>query len=198
MALEDILGALDEKANVRIEAVKQEGRQRVNEIAAEVDRDVARLRRLRLKKVEDAIRSEATAIVYSASLRAKNQLIKAQEETVDEAFRIAEQKLAEVSGEPRYPEILETLLRECLEYFPGADEVLLRVRADDRDVVERFMTSRQRPCRVVDDSLDASGGLIVSSADGQIVVSNTFESRLARAKDHLRLRISNALFGDGS
>ncbi|MFH1151025.1 MAG: V-type ATP synthase subunit E [Actinomycetota bacterium] len=198
MALEDILGALDEKANARVEAIKEEARQRANEIAAEVDRDVARLERLRLKKVEDALRSEATAIVYSASLKAKNQLIKAQEEAVDEAFRIAEQKLAEVSCEPRYPGILETLLLECLEFFPGADEVLLQVRADDRDIVERLMASGPMRYRVVDESLGASGGLIVSSSDGQVVVSNTFESRLVKARDHLRLQISSALFGDGS
>jgi len=35
----------------------------------------------------------------------------------------------------------------------------------------------------------------VSSPDGQIVVSNTFDSRLERARDQLRLEISKALFG---
>jgi vacuolar-type H+-ATPase subunit E/Vma4 len=35
----------------------------------------------------------------------------------------------------------------------------------------------------------------VSSPDGLIVVSNTFESRLGKARDHLRLEISKALFG---
>jgi vacuolar-type H+-ATPase subunit E/Vma4 len=193
LALEDILRALEEKADTRIEVIESETGQRVQEILAEVDKDAARTRRMRLKKVEDQIRSEATGIVYSASLKAKNQLIKAQEETVDEAFKVAEQRLADLHKQQDYPKVLEVLLDECLEFFPEG-EVLVQVRADDRGGVERMLSDRGRTFTVSQTPLEASGGLVVSSPDSQIVVSNTFDSRLARAKDHLRLEISKALF----
>lgn len=194
MALEDILRALEEKADTRVKAIEEEAQQRVKEILAEVDKEAARTRRMRLKKVEDQIRSEATGIVYSAQLRAKNQLIKAQEETVDAAFQKAEQKLATLSEQQDYPQILEVLLAGCLEFFPEG-EVLVQVRDADRDVVEKMLADRQKPYRISETPLTASGGLAVSSPDGQIVVSNTFDSRLERARDHLRLEISKALFG---
>ncbi len=193
MALEDILRALEEKADTRIEVIENETGQRVQEILSEVEKEAARTRRTRLKKVEDQIRSEATGIVYSASLKAKNLLIKAQEETVEEAFRIAEGKLADLHKGDDYSRVLEVLLDECLEYFPEGD-ILVQVRESDRSMVEKLLSDRNRSHRVSETPLDASGGLVVSSPDGQVVVSNTFESRLARAKDHLRLEISQALF----
>jgi V/A-type H+-transporting ATPase subunit E len=192
LALEDILKALEDKATARIEALQAETQQRVVEITSEVERDASRTRRVRLKKVEDAVRSEATAIVYSASLKAKNELIKAQEETVDEAFRMAEQRLAELHKDEGYPRILEILLDEALEYFDG--EVILGVRPGDRALVEKMMAERRRPYRVSESPLEASGGLVARSPEGKVDVSNTFESRLDRARDKLRLAISNALF----
>lgn len=194
MALNDILNALEDKADTRVEAIEIEAEQRVQEILADVEKEAVRSKRARMKKVEDQIRSEATAIVYSAQLKAKNLLIKAQEETVEEAFRQAEAKLAELDRQADYPKVLEVLLDECLEFFPEGD-VLLQVRPQDAASLEKLMSARNRPYKVSDTPLSAMGGLVVSSADGQIVVSNTFDSRLERARDHLRLEISKALFG---
>lgn len=193
MALEDILRALEEKAETRIEGIQSEAQQRVAEIISEVERDAEHTRRVRLKKVEEAVRSEATAIVYSASLKAKNELIKAQEETVDEAFRTAENSLGELNKEESYPNILGVLLDEVLEFFEG--EAVLQVRSEDRPLVEKVMAERQRPYRISDTPLESSGGLIGSSLGGKVVVSNTFEARLDKARDKLRLEISKILFG---
>ena len=194
MALEDILKALEEKAEARVAAIEVEAQQRVGEILAEVDKDAARTKRMRLKKIEDQIRSEATGIVYSAQLKAKNQLIKAQEETVDVAFHKAELRLKDLDKQADYPQILEVLLDECLDFFPQG-EVLVQVRPNDRGTLEKMLSDRGRSFRISDTPLAASGGLVVSSPDGQIVVSNTFDSRLERARDHLRLEISKTLFG---
>lgn len=194
MALEDILKALEEKAEARVAAIASEAQQRVSEILAEVDKDAARTKRMRLKKIDDQIRSEATGIVYSAQLKAKNQLIKAQEETVDEAFHKAELRLKDLDKQADYPQILEVLLDECLDFFPQG-EVLVQVRPNDRGTLEKMLSDRGRSFRISDTPLAASGGLVVSSPDGQIVVSNTFDSRLERARDHLRLEISKTLFG---
>lgn len=192
MALEAILRALDMKAQADIEAVKAEARERVAEIESEVEREAARTRRQTLKKAEDKIRGEANAIVYSASIKARNELVKAQEEAVGEVFRAAEKRLVSVSEGEGYPGILEALLDECLEYFSG--EVVIGVRGEDREPVERMMADRQVPYRISETPLDAAGGLTASSADGEITVLNTLESRLEKARDKLKLVISNALF----
>lgn len=197
MALEDILRALEEKADTRVEVIENEADQRVQEILAEVEKETERTRRQRLKKVEDQMRSEATAIVYSASLRSKNLIIKAQEDAVEYAFNSAKDELARLRERPDYPRVMEALLGECLEYFPEG-EVLVRVREDDRDLVGRLLEARKKPFAFAQAPLETSGGLVMSNPDGSISVSNTFESRLDRAQDHLKLQISKALFGAGN
>ena len=192
MALDHILRALEDNAENRIEAIEQDAQQRVNEVISEVKKEASRTRRLRIKKMEDAIKSECTGIIYSASLKAKNELIKAQEQTVDEAFRLAEQRLAGLHSNEEYPKIFELLLDECLEILDG--EVVLRVRADDRDLVDNLMASRHVPYTISETPLEASGGLVAGSPDGEVTVYNSFESRLNKVKETLRLEISNALF----
>jgi vacuolar-type H+-ATPase subunit E/Vma4 len=193
LALDDILRALEDTAEKRIEAIEQDAQQQINETISEVKKDASRTKRLRLKKIEDAIKSECTGIIYSASLKAKNELIKAQEETVDEAFRLAEQRLSDLHSNKEYPKVFELLLDECLEVFDG--EVVLRVRPDDKTLVDSLMADRQVPYSISETPLEASGGLIASTPDGEVVVYNSFESRLSKAKETLRLDISNALFG---
>lgn len=195
MALEDILSALEDKAQSRIQEIRADAEQRVNEIKSEVEREAARTKRMRLKKVEGAIKSEATAMVYSAQLKGKNRLIRAQEEAVEEAFVVAEERMARIHESPGYPEIFAVLLDECLEYFDPSIEVVLEVRGDDRALAEKLMAERGRPYRISEEALVATGGLVASSSDGMVSVRNSFESRLARAKEHLKLEISAALFG---
>jgi vacuolar-type H+-ATPase subunit E/Vma4 len=193
LALDDILRALEDNAEDRIEVIKQDAQQRVNEIISEVEKEASRSKRLRLKKVQDAIKSECTGIVYSASLKAKNELIKAQEDTVEEAFRLAEQRLSGLHSNEEYPRVLELLLDECLEVLDG--EVIIHVRQDDRTLVDGLMADRKISYSISETPLEASGGLDVSSPDGEVIVRNSFESRLSKAKETLRLDISNALLG---
>jgi len=193
LAVEDILRALEDKAANRIEVVKTEAQQRVNEIMGEAEKDAAHTRRMRLKKIENSIRSESTSIVYSASLEAKNELIRAQEEVVDEAFKLAGERLSDLRDRDDYPEVFEVLLDECLEYMDG--EILLQVRKDDRTLLEKLMADKKVPYRIAEAPLEASGGLIASSADGKVDIQNSFESRLSKAKEKMRLEVSNVLYG---
>lgn len=193
MALEDILKALDDKVETQTEVMKEEARQQAGDILAKAEKEAERARRTRLKKVEDGIRSEATSVIYSASLKAKNQLIRAQEEVADEAFRTAGEKLSAFHSNDQYPGIFALLVEECVEYIDG--EILLQVRVDDRELAQKVIAGKQVPYRILDEPLESSGGVIASSADCRIVVNNTFEMRLGRAKEQLKLVISRALFG---
>jgi vacuolar-type H+-ATPase subunit E/Vma4 len=196
VALEDILRALDTKAKADIELIEAEARRQVAEIKSEVEREAARTRRQTLRKAEQKIRSEANAIVYYASIKAKSDLIKAQEEVVGEVFRAAEQKLRSVNQGDRYRRILESLLDECLEYLPG--EVVLEVRGEDREEVEKMMAGRQVAYTFSETPLDATGGLNARSPGGEVLVFNTLESRLERARDRLKMKISGELFDSGT
>lgn len=193
MAVEDILLALEEKAEERIKEINADAERQVQEIKSEVGREAARAKRARLKKLEDQLRSEANAMVYSASLEAKREITKAQEETVEKAFRLAEKRLATIHDEATYPKVFEALLDECLELIDG--EVVLMVRPDDRALAQKLMEAKERPFVISDTPLETNGGLVALSKNGEITVNNTFESRLEKARERLKLDVSKVLFG---
>ncbi|MDD5448178.1 MAG: V-type ATP synthase subunit E [Actinomycetota bacterium] len=192
MAVEDILSALEEKAEKQIREINADAERQVREIKAEVEREVARAKRARLKKLEDQLRSEANAMIYSASLEAKREITKAQEETVEKAFKLAEKRLAALHDDVAYPKVFEALLDECLELIDG--EVVLMVRPDDRALAQKLMEAKERPFVISDTPLETSGGLIAISKNGEITVNNTFESRLEKASEKLKVDISKVLF----
>lgn len=192
MALDDILRALDGKADAEVEAIRESTKRRVEEIQSEVEKSVSRAKRLKLKKLEESILGEAAAIVYSASLKAKNNVIKAQEEVVEGIFAAAEVRLHDLRRDGSYPGILEDLIDGSIGYFDG--EVVIKAVPEDRPIIEKIMAAMGTPYRFSETPLEASGGLIAESPGGEIVVLNTFESRLERAKGDLRLDISNTLF----
>ncbi|MDD5748741.1 MAG: V-type ATP synthase subunit E [Actinomycetota bacterium] len=194
MPLEDILRALEERAEKKIEQVKSEAEQRAREIKAEAEKEVSHTRSIRLKKLEGAVRSEATALIYSAKLRAKNITIEAQNEIVEEAFRIVGERLSRVHSDASYSRVFESLLDEALE-FTDSSEVVVACRDDDRELASSLLEKRSISSGFAE-PLNTLGGLRVSSGDGSIPVDNTLESRLERAKEKMRLEVANALFHD--
>ncbi len=194
MALEDILRALEDKARTTVESIKSEAEKEKKRIMAEAQNEAARIRRQRLKKIEDALRSEATAMIYSATLKAKKEVNQAREEVVENVFRIAQEKISRLSEEDSYSDIFKALLDECVELIDG--EIVFQVRPEDRSLLERLLAEKGIQYSISDVPLESSGGLNAMSADGRIIVYNTFEKRLERAKKRLRLEISNILFPD--
>ena len=43
-------------------------------------------------------------------------------------------------------------------------------------------------------NVDASGGIILTSGDGQITLDNTFDGILERKKDRIRIKVGKLLF----
>lgn len=186
--------ALEDKARTTVESIKSEAEEEVKRIMAEAENEASRTRRQRLKKIEDALRSEATAMIYSATLKAKKEVNQAREQAVENVFRIAQERISRLSKEDSYPDIFKALLDECIELIDG--EIVFQVRPEDRLLLERLLAEGDIQYRISDVPLESSGGLIAMSADGSVAVYNTFERRLEKAKKRLRLEISNILFSD--
>lgn len=109
--------------------------------------------------------------------------------------------LEDVARSAAYANILLTLLREGARAI-GATSLRARINSRDR---ARFAGSWQALVEPVlpgiavaldDETLDASGGVMVMSEDGRIRVDNSFEGRLERMRDDLYRAIMQRLFAN--
>ncbi|MEM3736914.1 MAG: V-type ATP synthase subunit E [Candidatus Bathyarchaeia archaeon] len=190
---EEILADAQEEANRRIqeaekeaaaiiEKAKAEAQRKVEEIKARVQEQIKILER---KKLSEARRKAALAV-----LEEKNTLI---DKVFKEALkRVRDLKTEDVEKSAKY------LLEEAIKSF-GSGDLKLQVSSKERKVYENVIKSLNTPRGVTitleKDPLPSSGGFIISTADGQIKIDNTFETRLESVSRSLRKEVAAILFG---
>jgi len=196
MAIEDILGTLEEQAATEIEAILADARARARAIEDAAREEAARSTAARIARAEEAARGTATAELGHARMRERNAAAADESATVTRAFAMAEERLAAVRTGPAYPSVFAALAAEALDGVEGPCEV--RVAPEDVLLAERAVRDAGRggvpdgrrgadgaaaPPRVsVAPTLATSGGVAVACADGRVLRLNTFESRLDKLR----------------
>jgi len=134
-------------------------------------------------------------IIGAAELEARNSQLKALEKAVVEVFESAVKELHRVPAQ-RYQDAMARFVREGLDVI-GADAKVY-CRSEDRQVVSaviRTVASGQSKVVLDDKSISTIGGVVMSSPDGSVRFDNTFEARLERTRQALRMDVSSVLTG---
>jgi len=122
-----------------------------------------------------------------------------RQEVLDRARAEVQSRLARLAAGPEYPEALRTLALLAVESMNG-DRFLLVLRTEDRRAFgERLAAEvgaavkqalgRNVEVALADKELEASGGLVVRSADGHQLADQTFDARLDRLWEQIRAEI---------
>ena len=96
--------------------------------------------------------------------------------------------------DPNYPAILKKLTFEAVETL-GGEKVRIHIDPRDEQLVKKILAELDLSGEVIAD-LTSAGGLVAGTHNESVKISNTFESRLERAKEQKKLEIYAALFGD--
>lgn len=193
MSIEDILEALDEQCRDECREIFERAQTEAKEILEKARVEADEIREARLEKVKAEAESDTVSMLYSARLKSKNAVIGAKEEIAEEALEKAAGRLNDLRSGEDYPTILEDYLKEGLEPFDG--KVIVHVDPRDRELAQRLMRGIGRDCEIRTD-IETLGGAIVSDEGGQVLIFNTVEERLNRAKERLRLQVYEILFGE--
>ncbi|MHB8780706.1 MAG: V-type ATP synthase subunit E [Candidatus Geothermincolia bacterium] len=191
MAIEDILQALDEELRQECQDIFDKAKAEIDAIMAEGEAEAERIREAKLERMRKRVESETAALMYSARLGYKNEVIRAREVIVDEAFAKALEDLAGVRGNGRYKAVMEALLKEGVQKVSGTPVIHC-------DPADSGLTSDCLNCLsvggdVVSD-ITCVGGLVITDADARVRIINTLEERLERAKSRLRMEVAEQLF----
>ncbi len=193
MAYEELIHSMEAEAQLRVQEVRVQTRKSVEETLEAARRQTQEIRERLLDEAGRRIEVERHQRLYRAREEVKAGLARAREEYLRRAIDLAGDRLGRLREGDGYPGVLERLTREALDALsePGA-----RVHVDRRDEASAraFVESLPEKPQLIPD-LDATGGVVVDSADGRIRVDNTFASRLARAGEAYRRELYDHLFG---
>jgi V/A-type H+-transporting ATPase subunit E len=138
-------------------------------------------------------------LISTAQLKARMLQLEQREKLLDEVFETAHRQLSILQQGTDYDQIACRLLREALSQL-----CVKEARARTDQVTREFLTdevladvSRETGVRVqLGTSLEQGLGVIAETLDGHRQYDNTFEARLFRLQDTLRLPIYHLLMGE--
>lgn len=193
MAYENLLKSVEESAQERERELKKKSQILAEEIRANAKQESEAIQERAIRDAEHSAIVERNKQLYLAKGAIKENALRGREKIFHAAFEDAARQLSQIRQDIHYPAIFERLIREATGAMGGAP---FRIHIDkrDRDLCTTTLTRLGIRSEVIPD-IETSGGLVVDSTDGLVVISNTFESRLERVKEHKRLEIYALLFG---
>ncbi len=193
MSIEDILRALDDQCREECQEIYGRAEAEAKLILDRAQEEADAIREARLARVRAEAESETTSMLYSARLKSKNAVISAKERIAEKALAAAEERLQGLRSQPGYEAVFESLVAEGLTRISG--KVVVHVDAADEAVAEAVMGGLGLDYELRPD-IHTAGGAVVSDAAGRVRIINTIEERLNRAREKLRMRVSEILFGE--
>ena len=193
MALPDqvslLYRAIQKKGQTEAEKILARAREEAQSIVRDAEQKVqGELEQQLAVKKQDAFQ-QAGKLKDGASLQARQLILQAKEELMQELFRGARQRLETMRDEAGYPELLHSIALQAISELPG-EEVWIQVRKDDQSLVRGTIfgdLSRlsKRKVDLFPEPAAISGGCLAYNSDKKILVDFSFSALLSRAQPQL-------------
>jgi len=194
VAYEDLLKSVEESAHEKELELRDKAASSAEEIRQRAKKQAEMVRRARIDEAAKSVTTERNKLLYLTRAENKELLIGTREAAFENAFRDAEARLAGLRSDPEYPAVFERLVREAIGAI-GEDAFEVHIDPQDEELCRNLLTSLGVAAEIRA-SLKTAGGAVVSLPDKSIVISNTVESRLQRARERKRIEIHSILSGD--
>lgn len=191
-----IMSEAQEKADVIIQEVNAE----VSAIEAQADKtaEVEKAKILENGKKQSDMRYQQ--IISEAKMNARRAKLSAKEEIIEAAFEKAvselEQKVSSQSAD--YEDSLIKMIKEAADEIGGDDLIIQLNEADTNQFKGEISSDNTFDVEGIKfklgEPINAIGGAILKTSNGDIEVNNTIDARLERFKSILRSEVANVLF----
>jgi len=192
MALDDILRAIEEEGEARCKEILDNAKAEAAEILKNAKEEAKSVIEEYVSRAEATMYGEKTRILSDAKLYVKKQVIQAKEEHIEDAFDNVASELEAMRKRPEYARYFRRLLDETAANAEG--NLIISVDRRDEKVARDAVAAAGLDCELRTD-ISTLGGLKAITADGRIVLTNTIDSRLERAKQFLKPEVATKLFG---
>ena len=196
--VESIMSVAQEKAD----GIIQEANAEVSQINANAEKtaEAEKTKILENGKKQSDMRYQQ--IISEAKMNARRAELGAKEEVIESAFNqaIGELKVKASSGDEEYKDSLSKMIMEATNEL-GSDDIILQLNEADTQKFKDDLSAQGSDSFEIDgikftlgEPIDAIGGAILKTANGDIEVNNTIEARLERFKSILRSEVAEILF----
>lgn len=133
-------------------------------------------------------------------MKAKREILQKREELINEVFKKMEKSLREYASSEKYERDLLRIAVSASKKL-GFDKIVIQANRRDLKLLER---NKDRIARELDgeksisisfgEPIQTIGGVKVGAPDGKIEIDETFEGRMRREFETLRVKVAKVLF----
>jgi V/A-type H+-transporting ATPase subunit E len=189
-----------QKAREEADSIKKDAEQRAEAEAQKV-----------LSQGKRAAALEGQKIIAETKLEFRRKKMDAQEEAIAASFQDATKFLGALAEKEQqdsfvYKDIMFNLIGAACEIVTGGKVELVLSKRDRERFDKRMMgelhtfvqksTGRDISLSLAEETIPCIGGVMVRDLEKQIEVDNTFEAKLSRLKERIRVDVAKRLFGD--
>jgi len=143
------------------------------------------------KKEADKVQKQ---IIGSSDLESRNKQLKMMDDSVQNVFAKALEKIKKIKRDDKYSKLINTLLEEATETL-GTKNVTVYTNSADKKIVNSLL-SKFPGKKLASETIECLGGIEIKSKDGSMSFNNTIDARLDRMKPLIRKEIARK-FGLG-
>ncbi|RMG36760.1 MAG: hypothetical protein D6732_07725 [Methanobacteriota archaeon] len=195
--------SIEEEAKSKAAIVIKEAKAEAEAILKNAKEEAEKLKSSLLKEQEAMAKQILQKEISKKRLQGKMEVLETREQVIESLMTDLRTELQKYTKDKKYAETLESFFMEGALAIGGGD-LVLQLRDEDKPLFPKEKlaelakkiekeTGTPTTIELADRSLKTMGGLKVSAKDGSVWVDNTFESRIERQYDDLRIAIMRAL-----
>ena len=195
-----IVSSIMSEAQEKADVIIQDANADASAITAKAEKtaEAEKLKILENGKKQSDMRYQQ--IISEAKMNARRAELGAKEEVIEAAFAKAtdELKAKAASGDDEYKDSLSMMIKEAADEIGSKDLIIQLNERDTNDIKSQI--SDVSTFKIEDitfeigEPIDAIGGAVLKTSNGDIEVNNTIEARLDRFKSILRSEVAEILF----
>jgi vacuolar-type H+-ATPase subunit E/Vma4 len=175
LGLQELLNSLRVNEQKQIDSIWQEAKNEAEKLRKQVDEATADITKNHTDQLASACQKSMRSIFSETEISVRTKKLFAYQALEQTLRRAATAQLPALKDE-NYEDVFARLVAE----IPERKWERIIVNPADLDLAANFFTAN-----IIHTDPAISGGLIVTSAEGKIIVDNTFEKRLERKWNHI-------------
>ena len=139
-------------------------------------------------------------VLAGGRMKAKREILQKREELMNEVFKKAEESLREYASSEKYERDLPRITASACKKL-GSNNIVIQANRRDiklleknKDQIARELGGDKPVSISLGAPIQAIGGVKVSAPDEKIEIDETFDSRMRRALETLRVKVAKVLF----
>jgi len=138
------------------------------------------------KKEADKLEKQ---IVGSSDLESRNKQLVIIDDSIEQVFDKAIEKIKNVERNGDYSKLINTLIDDSAKVL-GTSDVVVYTNSKDKNIVKKAL-SKFPGAKLSSETIDCIGGIQMRSRDGTMTFINTIDARLERMKPLIRKEIAS-------